>query len=992
MFKRMTSLVLSVALVLTCAIAGMTMPAAAESTPVGLLPNGDFEGTPTSGWTWNNSATNAPKYAIISEGNSLMSIVTDPDDSSNKCLEIPESLSGTTYKTYDKYYMSAPVVAGKKYRLSMKYKGAGLRVYIHTSNCTPGGTYNAATADDWTEYAVEFTVNESTTNKNFIFAIGHAAKAGTAYIDDVCLNEVVELTGVSLPEQITLSKGDTQKLSLTVEPAGAVLPGAISWTSNNAAVATVGPDGTVTAIDSGVANITATVGGFTATTAVVVGSTDDKWTDTNLLVDGDLEAEILSTNWSKFTSATDNITHTTDPDDAENHLLKFVGAKAPNYQTISGAKNSTYYLFSFRYKGTGQVRVPFTKSYVDTDTVTVLNDASYRIDNTASDIRMYINAKSEWQTVKIVFKTSASTNKSWILQFGSYGDTTEIYLDDFSLTELGKATVSDTLSGGSVALSSGSASGTALTGLSEGADVTATVTPEAGYLLVPGSLRYATPDGFVKRILNKDGEFGTGDGNTFTFKKQIENIRIFADFVKTDSTDFAWGTVGTAVHVNEEETIDGIRFLTRVNMTAFDESAAGLTLKYEGATYNVKELGLLLKRATNAHELTLDNWSAYGAANSNEKVWGVQVYDSTNSTYRLTDYTDTYFDYTIAMTTNNPNETFNARVYTARGYLVLEKDGEETVLYADERTDSVNTVIARLNGELSDTVVVVPGDSGDDSTDTESTVPEDDKDYTNADLKILSIGNSYSQDAQAYIAKMAQAEGKTVKCVNLYKAGCALSTHASGWTNTEAIYNYELNGESGTDYNAFVSLKAVLESDQFDVITLQQASWTSVSYSTYQPHLNNLIAAIREKQPNAKIYLHQTWAYGDAHANHTSNASYTGGTMATMWEKIEAAYNSAATETGLELIPAGQAIQNAQEALNEGGYSVTSIQRDNSHVSKTWGRYVLARVWYQALFGEIPNVTLPQLNTSVTADAAMEQLVADVVAAALAEYPVEEAV
>ncbi len=994
--KRTLSIALSLALLATACITGLVLPVAASSTPTGLLPNGDFEGTPTSGWTWDNHATNAPKYAIISEGNSLMTITNDPDGSGNKCLKIPEQLSGTTYKTYDKYYKSAPVEAGKKYRLSMKYKGTGLRVYIHTSYCTPGGVYNASAAADWTDYAVEFTVNESTTTKNFIFAIGHAAVAGTVYIDDVCLNEVTELSGVVLPEQITLSKGDTQKLSLIAEPEGAVLPNeTISWTSSNTAVATVGSDGTVTAIDSGVAYITATVGGFTATTTVVVASTDNKWTDTNLLVDGDFEVETLSSNWSKFTAATANVTHTTDPADAANHCLKFTGSKVPNYTSISSAKGDTYYLFSFRHKGTGKAQASFTKNYVDVESVVVLNTEAYSISNTTNDIRMYIDTKADWQTINIVFKTTASTNKSWILQFGSYGAATELYLDDVSLIELGKATVSETVSGGSVSLSSGSASGTALTGLSEGATVTATVTPNAGYILVPGSLRYVTPDGFTKRILNKDGEFGAGDGNSFTFEKPMENVRVFADFVKTDSTDFAWGTVGTSVRYAEDGvTKDGIRFLTRVNLTAFDAAAAaGLTLKYEGETYTVKELGLMLKRAENANELTVANKDAYGMTHlpSVDRIWSVTVYTAASNTFRLTDYTENYIDYTIAMTTTNPNEAFNDRVYTARGYLILEKGGEETVLYADERTDSVNTALARENGELSDTDIVVPGtgsgggDSGEEDEPT-VTVPEDDKDYTNADLKILSIGNSYSQDAQAYLSKIATLEGKTFKTVNLYKAGCALKTHYEGWANNEAIYNYELNGTANADYNSFVSLKAVLESDQFDVITLQQSSWGSLGYSNFQPYLNNLITEIRKLQPNATIYIHQTWAYGDGHASHSATS---GGTMAAMWLKVEAAYNSAAAETGLSLIPSGQAIQLAQEELNTGNYSATSIQRDNAHVSKTWGRYLLARLWYEMFTGEVPNVTINQVNASVVNDAAMEAMIQGAIADAFVEYPAD---
>ena len=84
--------------------------------------------------------------------------------------------------------------------------------------------------------------------------------------------------------------------------------------------------------------------------------------------------------------------------------------------------------------------------------------------------------------------------------------------------------------------------------------------------LVPGSLRYTTSEGITKRILNKDGgDFGVGTGNTFAFTAPAENIKLTADFVSTADTDFAFGTVGTAVHQNEQGLEDGIRFLNRLH-------------------------------------------------------------------------------------------------------------------------------------------------------------------------------------------------------------------------------------------------------------------------------------------------------------------------------------------------------------------------------------------------------------------------------------------
>ena len=44
-------------------------------------------------------------------------------------------------------------------------------------------------------------------------------------------------------------------------------------------------------------------------------------------------------------------------------------------------------------------------------------------------------------------------------------------------------------------------------------------------------------------------------------------------------------------------------------------------------------------------------------------------------------------------------------------------------------------------------------------------------------MKILAIGNSFSEDACRYIHKIAAADGQNIKTVNLYIGGCPLKTH-----------------------------------------------------------------------------------------------------------------------------------------------------------------------------------------------------------------------
>ena len=44
-------------------------------------------------------------------------------------------------------------------------------------------------------------------------------------------------------------------------------------------------------------------------------------------------------------------------------------------------------------------------------------------------------------------------------------------------------------------------------------------------------------------------------------------------------------------------------------------------------------------------------------------------------------------------------------------------------------------------------------------------------------MNILSIGNSFSQDAQRYLHRIAKADGCTLNTFNLYIGGCPLSLH-----------------------------------------------------------------------------------------------------------------------------------------------------------------------------------------------------------------------
>lgn len=70
--------------------------------------------------------------------------------------------------------------------------------------------------------------------------------------------------------------GDTKQVTATADPANAddamAVNGAITYASDNDTVATVTADGTITAVQAGTANITATSGKYAATVKVTVAA------------------------------------------------------------------------------------------------------------------------------------------------------------------------------------------------------------------------------------------------------------------------------------------------------------------------------------------------------------------------------------------------------------------------------------------------------------------------------------------------------------------------------------------------------------------------------------------------------------------------------------------------------------------------------------------------------------------------------------------------
>ncbi len=249
-------------------------------------------------------------------------------------------------------------------------------------------------------------------------------------------------------------------------------------------------------------------------------------------------------------------------------------------------------------------------------------------------------------------------------------------------------------------------------------------------------------------------------------------------------------------------------------------------------------------------------------------------------------------------------------------------------------------------------------------------------------LYVLSLGNSYTDDSHAYLSRLAEHEGKRLYTVNLYHSGCSLQQHYDFWKSGVSEYNYELNGKM--DWNSKVSLEEILPTQKWDVITLQESSYAACASNGWNRDiLREFVAYFNEKQPQARIMLHQPWAYADGYKSHNASTGYT---QAAMWGKTERASAAAAEELGLPLIPSGWAMFEAQQRLNNGSYSIESIQRDGSHAENAWGRYMLSLVWYSAITGEKPSNTFDGFNSWFIEEEQLRDMIYDCAMGAMKNY------
>ncbi len=209
-------------------------------------------------------------------------------------------------------------------------------------------------------------------------------------------------------------------------------------------------------------------------------------------------------------------------------------------------------------------------------------------------------------------------------------------------------------------------------------------------------------------------------------------------------------------------------------------------------------------------------------------------------------------------------------------------------------------------------------------------------------LNLLSVGNSFSSSAAVYLGKVAESAGCGLVYEHASLGGCSLERHWQLVEACEADPELKPYSENGVGF----TLKEKLQSRQWDVVTIQQASHESWRPESFEPYAEKLRDFILEYAPGAEVVIQQTWSY----APDDLLLAGWGIDQTEMYRKLTANYVGAARKLGLRLIPMGLAVQIVRMSSVGTFPKLEMISGDHFHLSRS-GQYLQACVWFAGLYG-----------------------------------------
>ena len=225
-------------------------------------------------------------------------------------------------------------------------------------------------------------------------------------------------------------------------------------------------------------------------------------------------------------------------------------------------------------------------------------------------------------------------------------------------------------------------------------------------------------------------------------------------------------------------------------------------------------------------------------------------------------------------------------------------------------------------------------------------------------LRILDIGNSYTEDVTAMLSMVAEAADVDLSTVGLYSA---IRSYASFKTWVECYYdkgdrNYHLKKVCGdlplksrlgtfqsSDGEAF---RQMLQLNEWDIIVLHPLSTYAPYYEKWFSHdnggyLKELLALIREHHPQALVAFYVVHSFWRGYASNKEHSTRV------RWQLIVNSVNRLVQDGLCDIvIPYGTAIENLRASSLNNEYDLT---RDGTHLELGLARYAAACCYYESI-------------------------------------------
>ena len=275
--------------------------------------------------------------------------------------------------------------------------------------------------------------------------------------------------------------------------------------------------------------------------------------------------------------------------------------------------------------------------------------------------------------------------------------------------------------------------------------------------------------------------------------------------------------------------------------------------------------------------------------------------------------------------------------------------------YTDEEIDALlkqmNEDISRLQASVGELEMRIAETSG-----AVSKMYNPPVNFHKADLKVLDIGNSYTQDAQTYLPQIIAASGIDTD-FSLYRAfrpSASFKTWVDCWNDSDNEYysidfcaGTSLGGISGSGSASDGTLfRKALQSVKWDIILIHQVSTYSNDYSLWEGDgaggfLPELIRIIRVTNPQATIGYLMTHSYRGSYWANSEGSSYL------RWRNIADATRQLKQEYDIDfIIPYGTAVQNLRASSLNDTYE---FSEDGTHMGAGLGDYVAGCCYFESL-------------------------------------------